>query len=252
MDQARVARVLGATNGSEAGQHAARFAREFARKIGAKVRILSVETGGIPGFENEEGPIPRRTEPSDVSWSRGIPGIEIVRAAEQWKADLVVIGRRARARGDERGLGSTVEAVVRRWTGPCLLVPPGVDILKRMLIALDGTQRGLGILPAAQRLAQATGLQVRAVYAVPTGAALFSGDGRLREALAEHPGLGPDILAIRQGDPVAEILLELSVRQADVLVVGVRRGGPPGEAGSGHIGRDLLKEAPMAILTVPI
>jgi hypothetical protein len=34
--------------------------------------------------------------------------------------------------------------------------------------------------------------------------------------------------------------------------VGVRRGGPPGEAGSGHIGQDLLRKAPIAILTVPI
>jgi nucleotide-binding universal stress UspA family protein len=252
MDQARLARVLGATNGSEAGQHAARFARELARKIGAKIRILSVETGGIPGFENEEGPIPRRTESSDVAWSRGIPGIEIVRAAEQWKADLVVIGRRARPGGDEHALGSTVEAVVRRWTGPCLLVPPHVDTLERMLIALDGTRRGLGILPAAERLARSAALQVRAVYAPPGGPPFLTGEGQLRQALAEYPGFGSDILSIRPGPPVQEILLEASARKADVLVVGVRRGGPPGEAGSGHIGRDLLKEAPLAILTVPI
>jgi nucleotide-binding universal stress UspA family protein len=250
MEQARLARVLGATNGSEAGQHAAGFARELARKIGAKVRILSVETGGIPGFENEAGPVPRQTESSDISWSRGIPGIEIVRTAEQWQADLVVIGRRPRT--DEQALGSTVEAVVRRWTGPCLLVPPHVEALERMLIALDGTRRGLGILPAAERLARSAGLQVRAVYSLPAGTGPFSGDERLREALAEYPGFGPDILAIRRGEPVAEILLEASAQKADLLVVGVRRGGPPGEAGSGHIGRDLLKEAPMAILTVPI
>ncbi len=59
-------------------------------------------------------------------------------------------------------------------------------------------------------------------------------------------------MRIRQGAPVAEVLALLEELGADLLVLGVRRGGPSGEMGSGHVGRDLLRTAPVAILTVPI
>ncbi len=252
MELTRLDRVFAATNGSEAGQHAAVLAHRLAEQVGAELRILSVETAGIPGFPQYDPPSFRSDLPGNVLWARGIPGIEIVRAAETWQADLVVLGRRQRSRGDQ-ALGSTAEAVVRRRAGPCLLIPSCVDQLERMLIALDGTQRGLGILPSAALLAGLAGLSARAVYAVPDAHALFSGNGRLPEALGRFPRLGgPDILEIRRGSPVEEILGSARANRADLLVIGVRRGGPPGEAGSGHIGLDLLREAPLAILTVPI
>ena len=63
---------------------------------------------------------------------------------------------------------------------------------------------------------------------------------------------GPCDFLIRWGDPVSAILDMIETTVADLLVIGVRRGGAPGELGSGHVGRDLLQAAPCAVLTVPI
>lgn len=252
MERNRVARVFAAANGSEAGQHAAAFARWLAGEVGAKLRLLSVETTGIPGYGPEGAPKQPKNQ-DEMAWSRGVPGIEIVRAADTWGADLVVIGRRERSNGDGEVLGRTVDTVVRRRSGPCLLVPPDVDRLGRMLVALDGTDRGLGVLPFAEGFARSLGLPASAVFAAPEEISSHTAKTRLLLALLDHPGLGgPDQLEVRYGSPVDEILSVCTQLQADLLVVGVRRGGPLGEAGSGHVGRDLLLKAPSAILTVPI
>ena len=76
---------------------------------------------------------------------------------------------------------------------------------------------------------------------------------RIREALAAFPELGGSgALRVLRGMPVWEILGFLERYRADVLVLGVRGGGPCGDLGSGHIGRDLLRTAPVAVLTIPI
>lgn len=248
-----MARVFAASNGSEAGQHAARFARQLALDIGAKLRLLSVETTGVPGYGQDGTRKNPNHRPDEMDWSRGVPGIEIVRAAESWGADLVVIGRRGRASGDAELLGRTVDTVIRRRTGPCLLIPPDLDRLGRMVVALDGTSRGLGILPFAETFAEMLQLPASTVYTAPEEVAAHSARAKLMTALIEHPQLGgAEQLEVRIGPPVQEILAACRTGGADLLVVGVRRGGPLGEAGSGHVGRDLLLKAPTAILTVPI
>jgi nucleotide-binding universal stress UspA family protein len=253
VEQAGVTRVFAAANGSEAGRHAARFARQLAVDIGAKLQLMSVETTGVPGYAGDGSPPPASHSPDDMAWSRGVPGIEIVRAAESWGADLVVIGRRERGTGDDELLGRTVDTVVRRRAGPCLLIPPEVHRLGRMLVALDGTSRGLGILPFADCFARLLRLPASTVFTAPEEMTSASARAKLSMALVEHPRLGgADQLEVRIGSPVPEILAACRSAGADLLVVGVRRGGPLGDAGSGHVGRDLLRKAPTAILTVPI
>jgi nucleotide-binding universal stress UspA family protein len=240
-------RVLVGANGSEAGQDAALVAERLAHRVRAIYRTMNVVTSGLPGYPEAS----RGTGLSPQSTSaRGIPGIEIARAAGDWPADLVVIGRRALAA--QETLGVTIEALLRRLTRPCLLIPPGVDEIHRMLVALDGTVRGLGILPTAAALAQALDLSASAVYVTPDPLSTSTAEQRLREALQKFPVLGPVAVASHTGSPVEAILERASTAGADLLVVGVRRGGPPGEAGSGHVGKDLLRRAPTAILTVPI
>lgn len=253
LEQTRVARIFAAANGSEAGQHAARFARRLALDIGAKLRLLSVETTGVPGYGQDGVQKPPNRGPDEMDWSRGVPGIEIVRAAESWGADLVVIGRRGRANGGAELLGRTVDTVIRRRTGPCLLIPPDLNRLGRMMVAMDGTSRGLGILPFAESFAEMLHLPASTVYTAHEEVAAHSARAKLLAALLEHPRLGgPEHLEVRIGPPVQEILSACLTSGADLLVVGVRRGGPLGDAGSGHVGRDLLLKAPTAILTVPI
>jgi nucleotide-binding universal stress UspA family protein len=251
LEPTRLARILAAANGSVAGRHAAEFARNLAHDLGTRIRLLSVATDNVPGYSGELS----RTADSTgdgAAWVRGVPAIEIVRDAQQWEAGLIVIGRQSRAPLGEP-MGRTAEAVVRRSSGPCLLVPPNVDRIGRILVALDGTTRGLRILSFAEMFTRS--LEVPASTVLVTGDATGAENARSRvlPALLDYPDLGgPGELDVRIGPAVEQVLDALRTTRADLLVIGIRRGGQIGGAGSGHVGRDLLLRAPTAILTVPI
>jgi nucleotide-binding universal stress UspA family protein len=92
-------------------------------------------------------------------------------------------------------------------------------------------------------------------------------NGRL-EGVAEFPSTVRDLLGRqvasamgpeadirvfhRHGDVVDQVLDGLSAEAGDLLVVGVRRGGPADVAESTGNGRRLLAAAPCAVLTVPL
>lgn len=254
-------RLLVGSAGGEAGEHATGLARGIASRAGARLEVLGVETTGLPEFV-AGGERTRRDDSSPaIHWVRGVPGIEIVHRAKAAGADLVVLGRRRGSPGGTLPLGRTADTVIRRLDGPCLLIPPTIQRLSRMVLALDGTQRGLGILEPAAGLAAAIDAQCFSVHVNTSDDGSASDESgwtdtatkRVQSALAGFPSLGgSSALRIRRGAPVAEVLALLAELEADLLVLGVRRGGPSGEMGSGHVGRDLLRTAPVAILTVPI
>ncbi len=235
----RIKRILAATDGSTQGERGVALAQALSREAGERVEVLAVETGGLP-----------------------LPGVEIVHRAEAWGADLVVVGRIEPPSSPAVSEGSTADAVVRRRKGPSLLVPrSATKKILRVLLALDGTQRGMGVLGGATPLVALTGAKVRAILVLPglSVSVPYSGDGKhparllAEEALERVPDLGGSrILEVRHGDPVREIVAAMRAFEADLLVIGVRRGGPTGEMGSGHVGKDLLHSVPGAILTVPI
>lgn len=256
-----LARLLVGSAGGAVAEHAEQLARAIAARSGAELEVLGVETEGLPVPVAPGEPTRRCDSARPITWVRGVPGIEIVHRAKARGAGLVVLGRREGCPGGGLPLGHTADTVVRRHDGPCLLIPPTIERLDRMLLALDGTQRGLGLLESASRLAAVLGAQGTSVYVDPAAipAAPVDSDWtdpatrRVQAALAGFPCLGgPEGLQIRSGAPVEAILRVLEESGANLLVIGVRRGGPSGDLGSGHVGRDLLRACPVAILTVPI
>ncbi|MDT5268886.1 MAG: hypothetical protein QOH49_1072, partial [Acidobacteriota bacterium] len=145
--------ILLPTDFSECARHAVPVAAEFARLLGARVVCLHVveplvqpvgwtplaeplpaELGGqleesaardLPVFSKSaefEG-----IEVEDVI-ARGEPAAEIVRAAEECGAGLIVISSHGRTGLGRILFGSTAESVVRRARCPVLVVkPPGSD-----------------------------------------------------------------------------------------------------------------------------
>ena len=197
----------------------------------------------------------------NTRWVTGVPGVEIVRRAKTIKADLVVLGRDARSPRNPLPIGRTADAVMRRLDGLCLWIPPGTGRVKRILLALDGTRRGLGVLEPAARIAGLLKAEVTTIHVLPqevSGApdvwdSIEPAVERIREALGGMDELGgSESLVIRRGPPIWEILDCVDRLRIDLLVLGVRGGGPCGDMGSGHIGRDLLRTAPVAVLTIPI
>lgn len=70
-----------------------------------------------------------RLDDVEIEVSLGHPALEIMTAANRRHADLVVLGRNARARGRSRDIGGTASFVMRSEAGPVLLVAraPGTE-----------------------------------------------------------------------------------------------------------------------------
>lgn len=254
-------RFLAATDGSRDGDHGVAMGRALAQRAGGEFARMVVEApppAWEPGLEWwREAAAPGGT----ATRLRGLPGIEIVRHAESWGADLVVLGRHDHTPKRPLQLGPTSDMVIRRRGGVSLFVPVQTGTVERALIALDGSLRGLGLLGSASDFLALTGARAFAICVLP-GSEPDAADASAWEdprserarALVERLALasGPCDFMVRWGDPVGEILSLLESTRADLLILGVRRGGAPGDLGSGHVGRDLLQRAPTAVLTVPI
>jgi nucleotide-binding universal stress UspA family protein len=254
-------RFLAATDGAPDGEHAVAMACTLAQRAGGHFTRFEIETVSRdwqPGLEWWKEPTTRGGSATKVL---GLPGVEIVRHAESWGADLVVLGRHHHTRENPLQLGRTSDMVLRRRGGLTLFVPTRTQTITRALIALDGSVRGLDLLGPASavlRLARARAFAL-CVLPGPEPAAEDTGawsDPRIERARALVDRLqlakGSCDFLLRWGDPVSEILDMIETTQSDLLVLGVRRGGAPGDLGSGHVGRDLLQAAPCAVLTVPI
>jgi nucleotide-binding universal stress UspA family protein len=290
--------IVAATDESETGRDAARAAFSLGERSGARIVVMTVLspsdaapalveaplTGSGVGSPDErlarsfqaELPAPGAGPVIEFCATSGVPGIEIPRFAESRNADLLVLGRTRRSQARRLLLGDTADAVARRSAIPCLFVGRPLPHLSRVVVALDGTERGVTVLTAASDFVRAIGARMRAVTVEPRReqeAAPGSGyllDGRSTKlALTidrlriedpdvwsgwEAPGASAagGLLRIRHGDPVSEVLTELGACGADLLVIGYHRGGPPGVLEGGSVARRLAHDARCAVLTVPL
>lgn len=274
----QIRHILVATDQSDASRNALRAALALAHRAGARLTVMTTiparvtvpdETGSaLARLEQWMDPELRGGPPEvavGLGVTFGIPGIEICRFADEHEVDLIVVGRKQRSQATRLLVGDTADAVARRSRTPCLFVPLGVSAPERVLVALDGSRRGLTVLRAACGFAGAVGARLDAVTVEPARpdepaelAALVP-TGRsdaLRETIAELAGCAPagsvpDGLLVRRG-PVAETLLvAIEETAADALVLGFHRGGPPGVLEAGSIARHLTHSATCAVLTVP-
>ena len=247
-------RILVAADTTPESEHALRIGMLLAGRSKAGLAVVRVREPGEPAVEGtaDSGGLP-------LTFRRdGVPGIEIARCAEQWRADLVVLGRNHASMPE---LGATTQMVLRRRHGQTLLVPRHVGGFERILYALDGSERGLGILHRGGHLPSVTGGRAMAVCVLPPDSVEPNPEARsphprltrVEGAMSERPDLGGmGALVMRWGEPVAEVLRHLAETAADLLILGLRQGGPRGDPGSGHVARDLLHSVSTAILTIPI
>lgn len=138
--------ILLPTDFSEPSLTATRYGLEMARRFDATLHLLHVIEDPevyVPAFESY--PLPPREDferyaqerldnwilPEDAEgcrierrWVHGVPFPEIVRVAEELKADLIVIGTHGRGFLAHVLLGSVAEKVVRKSPCPVLTVRP--------------------------------------------------------------------------------------------------------------------------------
>lgn len=284
--------IVVATDESDAGRQAVRAGIDVGTRASAKVTVMrTVPIQAVPVFVGVRGaadgfgggdealeterlqrwleadvlpPDDRRGVGTAVVF--GVPGVEICRFGESQDADLMVLGRKPRSQMARLLLGDTADAVARRSRIPCLFVPPNAGPIRRLLVALDGTDRGIGVLQAACGLARAikASLGVVTVEQEPAGepAHLASAlpversarlQSQVRMVLSREcvDGTRP-LIDVRRGLIVEEVLRAVEESAADALVVGYHRGGPPGVIDLGSTARHLAHLAPCAVLTVPL
>ena len=187
----------------------------------------------------------------------GLPGVEIPRFAEQTGAGLIVVGRKPRSLAQRLYEGDTADAVARRSTVPCLFVRRPLQVPSRILVAVDGTERGMRVLQFA--LAIATRLRSRLGGVIverlhpgePRGLAASVPTARTATLQRRLDGAVEPLL-VRHGHPSTEILRAADDVGADVIVIGYRRGGPPGMIEAGSVARYVAHHALCAVLTVPL
>ena len=282
--------ILAATDESDAGRQAVRTATALAFRASARLTILRVVAleatrrlvgvgQGAASTNGGEDEVALRylrrwleadvlsadeVQAADLATASGVPGIEICRFAEQAEADLLVLGRKRHSRMMRLLLGDTADAVARRSRTPCLFVPPGSGEIRKVLVALDGSDRGMNVLNQACDFARHVGAAVEAVtverrpgdeplqiVATLPVARSSSLQVRVREMLARE-GFPDAPLAIRRGDILEWVVTEAQESRADVLAIGYHRGGPPGVLEAGSTARRLAHAAPCAVLTIPL
>lgn len=284
--------LLAATDESDAGRQAVRTAITLMDRASARVtamRVVSADTvtvlasardgdgaselgGDLDTVEldrlrrwlegNVVGPGDAALIERKVAF--GLPGIEICRYAERRRADLIVLGRKQRSQMTRLLLGDTADAVARRSRVPCLFVPPAGSKLANVLVALDGTDRGLSVLREACGFIRGIGASLRVITvepapsdepahlsrALPLARSIWL-QGRVNQLLA-HEQLPVSSIVVRRGGIVPEILSAVTELSVDVLVIGYHRGGPAGVLGARSTARHLAHTAPCAVLTIPL
>jgi nucleotide-binding universal stress UspA family protein len=171
----------------------------------------------------------------------GVPAVEIVRAAERARADVIAL---------PHGPRDIVDGTVRRARVPCLIVPPGDTAFGRILAAVDAGPNAAEILDVAAAMGALLGSEVEALHVergVPVRTTMRPSALQPSVAVATAAEM-----IVRHGDPVVEILSAVREERIDLLVIGHHRGGPLNEHETGSIAPRLLARAPCAVLTVPI
>lgn len=268
--------IVAAVDESGAGRYVAASAMALAAATGARLSLLtSVPSGAgaaaraaaaeamLAGIERTLRADATMAVPVARFVVQGIPGIEVTRHAEERGADLIVVGHTPRSQSARLLVGDTADSVIRRSRVPCLLLPPDGDLAGPVLIAVDGTRHSRMVLNAGCQLAVALEQPVRAVTVErrrddePGGlvpAVLLARSVKLEDEVAaasNRCGLAVP-LDIRQGDVVEQVLEACRATAAEILTLGVPRGGPAGVMEGGSVGRRLVHESPTAVLTVPL
>jgi nucleotide-binding universal stress UspA family protein len=257
-------RIVVGVDGSAASRQAMEMAVRLAGQSGATVsRIRVVPARPTVPERREDLQFPSSAGPSaECVTAIGLPGVEITRYAETEHADLVVLGRTFRSDLNRRLVGDTGDAVARRSTAPVLFIRPVATQFRRILVALDGSVRGMKVIRAAEAVARAGQLELHVLTVEPNSRRVDSSHAAVPSVAEEHLNreldrLGHDasrrpVLSVRYGEPVSEILEQVQEQEIDVLAFGFHRGGPAGMVEGQSVGRRLLHLAGCAVLTVPL
>lgn len=208
--------------------------------------------------------------PLSVFVEHGSDYSELIRRAEQWQADLLVVGSHGRAGLSRFFSPSVAERVVRHATCPVLVarerasgaVLVATDLSDPSLPAIEAgaqeaarRERALVVMHATETLSWRTEpvmalLGVNPVTETPDIAEERAKLARqiIAGALARF-GAKAEIVIV-DGDPSTEILKLIDQLPAELLVVGTRGRGSVSRVMLGSVAAHLVQSAPCSVLAV--
>jgi nucleotide-binding universal stress UspA family protein len=198
----------------------------------------------------------------------GDPRQEIPRLAQEWAADLIVVGARGLGAVATAVLGSVSLAVARHAPCPVLVVRPSPRPLRSAAVALDGSEGALEAARFFARFPLPAGLAVRLIGVVepppmprtaPSGArsmlraavSLITEDRRRVLEAAVDEAAKRFVSPARElpVGPPAETLERLSA-EVDLIVLGARGLGPLKRLLLGSVSERVLRHAACPVLIV--
>jgi nucleotide-binding universal stress UspA family protein len=259
--------VLFPTDFSPAADAAIPYATEIMRRFGAKLYALHVRPPVVNSMtEPTSWPVLERAAKAEAdaqtqALRAAFPGINpevmieegdfwpiLESAIEKQKIDLIVLGTRGRSGAAKFFLGSRAEEIFREAPGAVLTIgphahgePPRGGEFTEILFATDFNPASACALAYALSLAQEFQAHLTLLHVIAEGKAgdlvhaaeLVGSAGRLlRKLVPPEVELWCEPHSAVEHGPIAEKILEVAKQKnADLIVLGVRRpGGFPGAA----------------------
>ena len=217
--------------------------------------------------------------PAAIDVRVGLPHVEILKAAADAHATLIVLGTQGQTGAARLFFGSTTQRVLRETVTPTLVVPPAASGIVRedtsgpvldivhVIAALDFSDTTAATAQAAASLAARAGARLTLAHVVPEArgldrwAAIVDEHQAQRTARAgqelallarEVQARMPDVRTVAlQGDP-ERVLASLAAEQPhSLLVMGVRRGAGLLSPQPGSTAYKVLCLARSPVLVVP-
>jgi nucleotide-binding universal stress UspA family protein len=207
-------------------------------------------------------------DPGVESQRVGEPVPELLAAAEDAEADLIVVGRRGSGGFGALALGSTAHQLTEHSTRPVAVVPSDREPLwpfTQVAVGHDGSATAAGAVRWTAALAAVAGAEATVIHAIDMGPAYAMAG--LDDAYAESRARIADVVerewcaplreagvaysaVIEEGGASSVMLDAARVRGLDLLVVGRRSGAVPGLA-MGSVAHRALGFAPCPTVVVP-
>jgi nucleotide-binding universal stress UspA family protein len=213
----------------------------------------------------------RTSEEFDLMVEDGTPQALIPSKAEEWLADLIIMGSHGQTSASEVVLGSVTDSVIRHAHCPVLIIRPG-ERTRRIVAGTDFSDPALPALKAAADEAERVGAELIVVHsldliwapaaypAMAFGGAPFNisaekmkelediATERLEDSLKQLNVAGTTV--VTTGSAGTALIDVASERKADLVVVGTVGRTGLRRALLGSVAETVAKGAPSSVLVV--
>lgn len=279
-------RFLYATDGSEPAAAAERLLALLPLPAGSALQVVTV-LDALPWQ------IPETLKAAELEWAdrvvteaearlaslqlrlshtvvRGTPAAEIVRAAEAFRADLVVVGSHGRTGMERLWLGSVAENVAKHAPGPVLVAREPAHGLRSVVVAVDGSEHSRRAVRLAAHLPLPAGTKITVCHVLHPFYPLLASDYTteldvlvadvqkqqqahaqtlLHQTAAELERWGkPAATVIRGGNAAVEIMQLALEQEADLIILGAQGHSAFRGLAAGSVAGRVLRGARCSVL----